>query len=86
MRGWTACLANCFMVVSPMPLVPPTKTATMPAGRVSAIRALDARICSRVTMLPVGCLLGGKTGGGNSKTQFNLRGLDQKQVLKGCGS
>lgn len=50
-RGWTACRANCFMVASPMPLVPPTKTATSPGGRHSGMSAFDARICSSDTIL-----------------------------------
>ncbi len=34
-------LANCFNVVSPMPLVAPTKTATRPGGRVEAMQEFE---------------------------------------------
>lgn len=40
-RGWRVVAANCLKEYSPMPLVPPTKTATSLGGRPSDIRALE---------------------------------------------
>lgn len=42
MRGLRAAPASSLSVYSPMPLVPPTKTATMVSGSALAMRALDA--------------------------------------------
>lgn len=42
--------ANCLSVVSPIPLVAPTKTATSLGGSVDEIRELDDWIADRETI------------------------------------
>ena len=51
MRAWSLYLANFRKVYSPSPLVPPTKTATSPDGRLEAIRAFEALTRSSETMM-----------------------------------
>ena len=45
--GLMACLANCLGVVSPIPLVAPTKTATRPGRREEVMRKLENCISGR---------------------------------------
>lgn len=50
-RGDRAERANSFKAASPMPLVAPTKTATRPAGSVSAMWAFEDWTSGRETIL-----------------------------------
>ena len=61
-RGWRAYLANCLSVVSPIPLVAPTKTAIRPGGRVEGMREFEDSMSGRETMVNMGCSLSLKCG------------------------
>jgi hypothetical protein len=49
--GVMVCCAKAFMVYSPIPLVAPTNTTTIRAGRVVDILEFEASTSDKVTML-----------------------------------
>lgn len=51
--GFLVCCAKALRVYSPMPLVAPTNTATMPAGRIVAILAFESLTVGRETIFVV---------------------------------